>query len=313
MIVFLTLLYVALLFLLVRTGKLPDSKKTWLSIIPYELVLLIGFFIPMQWGAPAGTAGVYAYSVPITPNVVGEVIDVPVEPNKPLQKGDVLFRIDPVQYEAALDGLRAQLELAELRLEQARALAAQDAGSVYEVEAFEAQVAGLKAQVKNAQWNLDQTTARAPADGYVTNIALRPGMRVANAPSFRAMVFIDQSEPVVAAQIHQIHSRFIEPGQAAEITFKSRPGKVYGAKVRFLFPVTAPGQVHMTGTAVQPASMQPAPFVVRLDLDDPEALTTLPPGSVGSVAIYTSRVEIAHIIRRVMIRLDAIMNYVLPQ
>ena len=105
MIVFLTLLYVALLFLLVRTGKLPDSKKTWLSIIPYELVLLIGFFIPMQWGAPAGTAGVYAYSVPITPNVVGEVIDVPVEPNKPLQKGDVLFRIDRTQYEIALQNV----------------------------------------------------------------------------------------------------------------------------------------------------------------------------------------------------------------
>ncbi len=36
----------------------------------------------------------------IVPDVAGEVIEVPVEANKPLKAGDVLFRIDPVPYEA---------------------------------------------------------------------------------------------------------------------------------------------------------------------------------------------------------------------
>jgi hypothetical protein len=31
----------------------------------------------------------------------------------------------------------------------------------------------LKAQLDGAKWNLDKTTVRAPADGYVTNVALR--------------------------------------------------------------------------------------------------------------------------------------------
>ncbi len=312
MLVFLTLIYVALLFVLIKTGKVPDSKKTWLTIVPYELVLIVGFFIPLQWGAPAGSVTALAYSVAITPNVTGEVIDVPVQPNAPLREGDVLFRIDPTQYQASLDGLRAQLELAETRLEQSETLVAQDAGSVYELQAYRAQVDGFTAQIANAEYNLRETVVRAPADGYVTNVTLRPGARVANLPLFRAMAFIDTSETGLVGQIHQIYTRYIEPGQAAEVTFKTMPGKVFPATVVYFIPATAQGQGQSTGMAIQPTSTAPGPFSVRLRLDDPEVEANLPPGSVGSVAIYTSHVKAAHVIRKVMIRMTAIMNYVNP-
>ena len=313
MIVFLSLIYIALLFLLIKTGKVPNSKNTWLTIIPYELILLIGFFLPMQWGAPSGPLVVKTYSVAITPNVGGEVIEVPVQPNAPLNKGDVLFRIDPVQYQAALDGLNAQLKLAGIRLQQSKELAEADAGSIYEVQAYQAQVDGLKAQVVNAEYNLRETVVRAPTDGYVTNLTLRPGTRVANLPLFRAMAFVDTSETGVVAQIHQIYSRYIEPGQKAEVALKSRPGRVYSATVRFLIPATAQGQAQTTGYAVDPgSSTAPGPFSVRLDLDDPELAKELVPGTVGSVAIYTDNVKVAHVIRKVMIRMDAIMNYFKP-
>ena len=313
MITFLTLIYIALLLLLIKMGKVPNSKGTWLTLIPYELVLLLGFFIPMQWGAPTGEGVVMSYSVGITPNVAGEVIDVPVQPNTPLKEGDVLFRIDPVQYQAALDGLEAQLELAELRLEQSRELVDADAGSVYEVQAYQAQVDGLTAQIANAKWNLEQTVVRAPADGFVTNVVLRPGVRVANLPLFRAMAFIDTSEKAVIAQIHQIYTRHVRDGQKAEFAFKSLPGRVYSGTVRYLVPATVQGQQQLTGYAVQPAaSVQPGPFTVWIDFDDPETEAALPPGSVASVAIYTDKVTVAHVIRKVMIRMDAIMNYIKP-
>ena len=57
----------------------------------------------MGWGAPQGPALVVRNSVQIVPNVAGEVIEVPVDPNKPLKAGDVLFRIDPVPYKAQVD------------------------------------------------------------------------------------------------------------------------------------------------------------------------------------------------------------------
>ena len=312
MIVFMTLCYVLLLLLLTKLKVVPNSKATWLTLIPYELVLLIGFFIPMQWGAPAGSAVVLTYSVPITPNVTGEVLEVPVEPNQPLKKGDVLFTIDPTQYQAALDGLKAQLRLAETRLKQSKKLLSAQAGSLYDLQQYQAQVDGLKAQIVNARWNLDETVVRAPADGFVTNVALRPGARAANFPFFRAMSFVDTSELILGAQIHQIHTRYLEPGQEAEVTFKARPGKIYTARVLYMVPATAQGQVEVTGAAAAPVNMAPGPFFVRLELDDPEAQADLIPGAVGSVAIYTSNVKMAHIIHRVMIRVDAIMNYVNP-
>ena len=58
MIIFLVLIYAALLFLLIKTGKVPNSSATWLTIIPYIVLLLVALFIPMQWGAPAGKASV---------------------------------------------------------------------------------------------------------------------------------------------------------------------------------------------------------------------------------------------------------------
>ena len=50
-------------------------------------------------------------SVAIVPDVAGEVIDVPVAANTPLKAGDVLFRIDPVPYEAQVKAIEAQLKL----------------------------------------------------------------------------------------------------------------------------------------------------------------------------------------------------------
>ncbi len=313
MIAFLTLIYVALLFLLIKLGKLPNSKTVWLTVIPYEVILVMGLFIPMQWGAPTGSARVMTYSVAIVPNVSGQVSEVPAQANVPLQKGDILFRIDSTQYQAALDGLKAQLRLAQTRESQARQLVAQDAGSVYELQTYEAQIDGLNAQIDAAMYSLRETTVRAPADGYVTNVVLRPGARVSSFPIAPAMAFIDTSETGVVAQIHQIYTRYIEAGQEAEVTFKTMPGKVFPATVMYLVPATAQGQAAVSGAAVQPlASMTPGPFMVRLKMDDPDIEARLMPGALGEVAIYTQHTKATHLIRRVMIRMNAILNYISP-
>ena len=67
-------------------------------------------------GAPQGPALVVRHSVSIVPDVAGEVIDVPVTANTPLKAGEVLFRIDPVPYEAQVKTIEAQLKLSERAL-----------------------------------------------------------------------------------------------------------------------------------------------------------------------------------------------------
>jgi multidrug resistance efflux pump len=105
------------------------------SPLAWLLVLVVGLFIPMQWGAPVGPANVYQPVVEIIPNVSGEVIEVPVEGLQTLEKGDVLFRIDPAPYQAAVDQLTAQLADSTQTVERLKAAAASAEATIRSTEA----------------------------------------------------------------------------------------------------------------------------------------------------------------------------------
>jgi hypothetical protein len=111
MIVALLALYLVILFILVKTKIVPFNLFWKCSPLIVLLLLMFRLFIPMGWGAPQGPSLVVRNSVQIVPNVAGEVTEVPVEPNKPLKAGDVLFRIDPVPYEAQAKAIEAHLSL----------------------------------------------------------------------------------------------------------------------------------------------------------------------------------------------------------
>jgi multidrug resistance efflux pump len=126
------------------------------------------------------------------------------------------------------------------------------------------------------------------------------------------MAFIDTSGSIIGVEIAQIDARYIEPGQPAEVTFKFRPGQVYSGKVESILQAIATGQVQTSGLAVTPKSESSPPFVVRIKLDDADIVRKLPAGSSGDAAIYTDHVKVSHIIRRVLLRQLAIINYVNP-
>jgi len=312
MIVVLLNVYLVILFILVKTKVVPFNLFWKVSPLIVLLLLLIGLFIPMNWGAPQGPALVGRHSVAIVPDVAGEVLDVPVEPNKPLKAGDVLFRIDPVPYQAQVDALAAQLKFAELRLSQMTQLQEQSTGRAFDVQQRQAEVDQLKAQVDGAKWNLEKTVVRAPADGYVTNLALRKGARVANLPLSPVMAFIDTADTIVGVQVPQIDARYVEPGQLVELTFKFMPGKIYTGKVESILQAVSTGQIQASGSAVTPTGVQAVPFVVRVRLDDEEFAKRLPAGTAGDAAIFTDHVKVAHVIRKVLLRQIAILNYINP-
>lgn len=304
--------YLVILFALVKLRIVRFTLFWKISPAIVLVLLLFGLFIPMGWGAPEGKALVIRPSVPIVADVAGEVIEVPVEPNRPMKVGDVLFRIDPVPYRAQVDALAAQLRFEELRLEQMTQLERTQAGRAFDVQQREASVEQLKAQVEGAQWNLDKTVVRAPADGYVTNLALRKGARVANLPLAPVMAFIDTSDTVIGVEVAQIDGRFIAPGQEVELTFKFLPGQIHKGRVVTVLQAISTGQVQVSGLAVTPVPVQGLPFAVRVKLDDPALAESLPAGSVGDAAIFTEHVTASHIIRKVLLRQIAILNYVLP-
>lgn len=304
--------YLVILFGLVKLKIVPFNLFWKVSPALVLVLLLFGLFVPMGWGAPSGPAVVVRYSVPIVPDVAGEVIEVAVEANKPIKAGDVLFRIDPIPYQAQVDALAAQLKLEELRLAQMTQLERTPAGRAFDVQQHQAGVEQLKAQIEGARWNLDKTVQRAPTDGYVTNLGLRKGARVANLPLSPVMAFIDSSETIVGVEVAQIDSRFIEPGQPVEITFKFLPGRIYAGKVVAVLQAISTGQTQVSGAATTPIQLQAAPFAVRVKLDDNAVAQRLPAGSVGDAAIFTEQVKVSHVIRKVLLRQIAILNYVNP-
>jgi len=312
MILVLTLLYVGLLLLAIKLKFIKTTLFWKLSPIIWMLLLLVGLFIPMQFWAPGGYIRVVQPTVQIVPNVAGEVIEVVAQQNKAVYKGDVLFQIDSRSFKAIVDRFEADLEIATIRVKQQQELTRKGIGRKANLDRAVAQMKSTQAQLDGANYNLDQTTVRAPGNGIITNVeTLQPGARVVAMPFQQTMTFIGEQR-VVVAQIFQTYMRYVKPGQTAEIAFKMYPGKVFKATVQSIIPGNTFGQIGPSG--LLPTTMQEVhgPMFVRLLLDDNEVAKTLLAGSTGEVAIYTPRGSATHVIRKVMIRMTAIMNYVIP-
>ena len=91
-----------------------------------------------------------------------------------------------------------------------------DSGRGFDVQQRQSEVEQLKAQLEGAQWNLDRTVVRAPAEGYVTNVALRKGARVANLPLSPVMAFIDTSETIIGVEMHRTTPAMSRPGRMSK-------------------------------------------------------------------------------------------------
>lgn len=107
--------------------------------------------------------------------------------------------------------------------------------------------------------NDHKTVVRAPADGYVTNVALRKGARVGNLSVSPVMAFIDTSATHVAIEIDQINARYVAAGQEVEIAFKFVPGRVFSGKVESVLQAVATGQTQVSGAAVMPKAIETVP------------------------------------------------------
>jgi multidrug resistance efflux pump len=154
MIAFLTVCYIAVLWLLIKLKVLKPTLFWKLSPIAWSLFLFVVLFIPMQFSAPYGPVTVYGYVIEIVPRVTGRVVEVPVTANVPVKKGDVLFRIDPGPYQADLDRAKAALADAEQKVPQLKAA----------VKAGEATLAKAKAQEAFAQIAYDTASKLVAAE-----------------------------------------------------------------------------------------------------------------------------------------------------
>ena len=93
-----------------------------LVIVPLVAVVA-GLYIYATGGQDVETDNAYvkANIVPISAAVTGRVIEVLARDNQPVETGAVLFRLDPIPYQIAVDGARAQMDVARTAVQSLRA------------------------------------------------------------------------------------------------------------------------------------------------------------------------------------------------
>jgi multidrug resistance efflux pump len=402
--------FVWLIFIKFKLLPWTTPWKVAVAIIPVvglmTLMLLLNVVAPTT-----DDVRVIKYIVPVVSQVRGRVIEVPVENNRPVKKGAVLFRIDPTPYQNAVASLEARLvsdkaklnaerskvneveaklvdsvsggkqlreelnvaraqvaallptlALAQKRVEQNRQLAAAGAGNRFDLEqaetnvneigaqitsarateqqvqskldglvngelasvaatraqvataraqvaVAEAQIANTEADLATSRWELSQTAVFAPSDGSVVNLQLRVGTFVAGMPFNEVMTFVENEYQIYAFFLqNELHQ--VEPGDEAELSFQTWPGRIIKAHVDSVLWAQGQGQMDASGnlpntTVVVP----PGRFPVKLVVGEKDHDIFLAAGARGDGAIYTKSLAPVHILRKVILRIGAKLNY----
>lgn len=300
-------LYALILWLLFKKFKLiPVNLWTVVtSIFLFMAVLGFGMIWMGRYQPVTHQSQTFVISTPIVAEVQGRVTEVVSDGGEPLKKGDVLFKIDPTPYQAQVDSIQAQLTLAETRLKQEQELADQGAGNGYDLDSARSSVDRLRADLQGAQFKLDATTVVAPADGYASQVLIRPGQMVTPLAFNRVMVFIHDEGPYLAAGFAQNKVQYIDPGDEAEVAFAATPGRVFKAKVVRVQPVLSEGTMMASGRLISLDNVRPGSLPVLLEIEDDLSGYPLPAGSTGMTTVYTGKMHHLNIVRKIILRIKS--------
>jgi multidrug resistance efflux pump len=398
----------------IKLKWLPWTTPWKVAVFIFPVVALAVLMLLLNIIAPqTSEVRVVKYVVPIVSQVRGRVISVPVENNRPVKKGDVLFEVDPTPFQNEVNSLDAQLaaanarvnadreklseaqakladaqsseqelkeqlnqaigqigsltaslDLARKRVTQNTELVSSGAGNKFDLEQAEtnvreltaqiaaaraqeqqvrakldgrvkgdlatvaqvkAQMASAAAQVKvseadagttkakldNAKWELSQTRVVAPSNGTMVNVMLRPGYFVAGIPFNEVMTFVDD-EYQIFGFFAQNELIAVKPGNEAEVTLDTYPGRVIKAKVDSVFWAQSQGQIDASGTLPKTAiSAPPGRFPVKLLVEKKDEGVFLAAGASGAAAIYTDHISAIQILRKVLLRVEAYLDFVI--
>ena len=172
-------------------------------------------------------------------------------------------------------------------------------------------VAALRAELDTAKFNLAESVVRAPSDGVVSQMFLRPGMYAASLPLRPVMVFIPKEKPMFVGAFLQNSAQRIEQGEDAEIILPAVPGRFFKGKVSTVGAYITQGQLQPTGNLIDPEQIKGAGrMLVVIDFTDDLSKYQIVPGSNGEVAIYTHHMHHLAILRKVLLRMNSWLNYI---
>ena len=103
----------------------------------------------------------------------------------------------------------------------------------------------------------------------------------------------------------------MEPGNEVELSFRTWPGRIIKAHVDSILWAQGQGQMDASGNLPNTTvAVPPGRFPVKLVLSEKEQDVFLAAGARGDGAIYTEHLSMIHIVRKVILRIGAKLNYI---
>jgi membrane fusion protein, multidrug efflux system len=193
----------------IADGRAKESRKAPKGppAVPVTIASVLQETVPIRLQA---IGNVEAYqTVSVKARVDGQIVTVNFREGDPVKKNEVLFRVDPRPYEAALrqaeaNALRDQAARDQARSQEKRYQELLDKNFISK-EAYaqirtnaataEATAAASQAALENARLNLEYCTIVSPLDGYVGKVLLQAGNMV-RANDVNALAVINQVRPI---------------------------------------------------------------------------------------------------------------------
>jgi RND family efflux transporter MFP subunit len=168
----------------------------------------------------------------LTFRVAGEVIELPARPGTEVKQGELIARLDPTDYQLAVDQAKAQYELALSQYERNKVLVSEGVMSEGQFDQIESELAVAKSNYETAKANLRYTELTAPFDGVIANLAVE------------AYENIQAKQPIVTLQISNAIDISInvpeklfakvkkQTDYQPEVRFDAAPGFTYPAHLK---------------------------------------------------------------------------------
>jgi multidrug resistance efflux pump len=202
------------------------------------------------------------------------------------------------QYETTL----AQLNVAKVAQESAKLALDSEIGGVNTT------VAQTQAQLDNASWELSQTTVRAPADGYVTVVALSVGDRALQARS--AMSFIVENEITLIGMFSQNGFQTIKEGAPVDIVFDNAPGRIYHAKIAAIPKGVGQGEIAVSGTLARTSALGGATvFPAVISIPDEMSRASLRLGMSGNATAFADNAGVIGLLASILVWISSYTAY----
>lgn len=238
--------------------------------------------------------------VDVSSDITGRIVELPVREGDVVQRGQVVVRIDPTQYQARVELAQAMLASAQAGAAQARAnsdqaqrafvrsrdiraqnpqLVSQEALEQAEtqqrvatanLEAAQHQVDQSAANLREAQDALRKTTIVAPMSGKVTRLAVEEG-EVAVPGTFSRetgllMTISDLSVIEVTVQVDETDVIRLAVGDSADISIDAYPDTTFSGRVTEIANSSVRGATAAAGAGVQEQAVD---YEVVITLDHP--------------------------------------------